>query len=75
MVPEHDGPHMMEDHEHDRLSCFACHGSHIIDDKPQSTIRWMMPKTVSQGIRSEKSGPYICEIRLQLASQSRRPTS
>lgn len=47
VVPEHDGPHMMEDHEHDRL--VASHAMvHIIDDKPQSTIRWMMSKTASK---------------------------
>ena len=47
MVPEHDGPHIMEDHEHDRL--LKTHAMvHIIDDKPQSTIRWMMSKTASK---------------------------
>ena len=46
-VPEHDGPHMMEDHEHERL--VASHAMvHIIDDKPQSTIRWMISKTASK---------------------------
>ncbi len=38
---------MMEDHEHDRL--LKTHAMvHIIDDKPQSTIRWMMSKTASK---------------------------
>ena len=46
-VPEHDGPHMMEDHEHERL--VASHAMvHIIDDKPQSTIRWMISKTANK---------------------------
>jgi hypothetical protein len=47
VVPEHDGPHMMEDQEHDRL--VATHAMvHIIDDKPQSTIRWMLSKTAAK---------------------------
>jgi len=46
-VPEHGGPHMMEDEEHDRL--VATHAMvHIIDDKPQNTIRWVMSKTATK---------------------------
>ena len=47
VVPEHDGPHLMEDQERDRL--VATHAMvHIIDDKPQSTIRWAMSKTATK---------------------------
>mmetsp|Transcript_14650 Transcript_14650/g.29612 ORF Transcript_14650/g.29612 Transcript_14650/m.29612 type:complete len:463 (-) Transcript_14650:1683-3071(-) len=45
-VPEHDGPHIMEESEHDRL--ISTHTMVHINDMPQSTIRRMASKTVSK---------------------------